>query len=86
MRIGILTFHRSINCGAVMQCYSLSKKLQQEFPDAVVEVIDYHMPKIAASYKVSLKQYLKGGNFIIKLKKLAYYGLHPDVLKWQKQT
>lgn len=44
MRIGILTFHRSYNYGAFMQCYSLSKRLKQDFPQAEIEVIDYLAP------------------------------------------
>ena len=40
-KIGIFTFHRSINYGAFMQAYSLSKKIQKKFPDAMVEIIDY---------------------------------------------
>lgn len=40
-RIGILTFHKSINFGAFVQCYALSKRIQKDFPDCKVEVIDY---------------------------------------------
>ncbi len=40
-KIGIFTFHRSINYGAFMQAYSLSKKIQKNFPDTTVEIIDY---------------------------------------------
>ena len=40
-KIGIFTFHRSINYGAFMQAYSLSKKLKKCFTDAEVEIIDY---------------------------------------------
>ena len=43
-KIGILTFHNSINNGAVMQAYSLSKKIQQVMPESKVEIIDYHIP------------------------------------------
>lgn len=39
MRIGILTFHRAINYGAVLQCYALYKTLTDMGHD--VEVIDY---------------------------------------------
>lgn len=61
MRIGILTFHRSINNGAVMQCYSLTKRLKKEFPDAKVEVIDYQMPLIDERvYDTSFTHYFKG--------------------------
>ena len=41
--MGILTFHRSFNYGAFLQCYSLVKKIQKEFPEHVVEVIDYSL-------------------------------------------
>ena len=42
MRIGILTFHRAINYGAVMQAFSLQTRLQKEFPNCEVEIIDYN--------------------------------------------
>ncbi len=56
-KIGILTFHRSINYGAFMQAYSLSKKIKKRFPDVTVEIIDYtskimddhYVPKINLS-------------------------------------
>lgn len=57
-RIGILTFHRSINYGAYMQSFSLSHYLQKRFPDCQVEVIDYeskfmgehYVPRLNLSY------------------------------------
>lgn len=57
-KIGVLTFHRSINYGAFMQCFALSHRLQQRFPDCKVEVIDYesrimhehYIPKFSLSY------------------------------------
>ena len=60
MRIGILTFHKSINNGAVIQCYSLSKKIQEIFPNHEVEVIDYHMPQIDDLYSVSYAKLFSG--------------------------
>ena len=51
MRIGILTYHRSINYGAFMQCYSLSKRLRADFPEDTIEVIDYTSPKIMTQYR-----------------------------------
>ena len=45
MRIGILTFHKAINYGAYLQAFSLSNKLQEQFPDHEVEIIDYIAPK-----------------------------------------
>ncbi len=51
MKIGILTFHRSYNYGAFMQCFSLSKRLQKDFPECNVEVIDYTVQRVINSYK-----------------------------------
>lgn len=45
MRIGILTFHNVINYGAYLQAFSLSNKLQEQFPEHEVEIIDYLPPK-----------------------------------------
>lgn len=44
MRVGILTFHNAINYGAVIQCYSLMKVLEQRGHD--VEVVNYKIPSI----------------------------------------
>ena len=41
MRLGILTFHRSINYGAFMQSYALSHFLKQRYPQHSVEIIDF---------------------------------------------
>lgn len=50
MRIGILTFHRAHNYGAVLQCYALQEVLKSLGHD--VEVIDYRQPAIEERYKV----------------------------------
>lgn len=39
MKIGILTFHRALNYGAVLQCYALTRYLQECGHE--VEVVDY---------------------------------------------
>lgn len=54
MKIGILTFHRSYNYGAFMQCFSLVNRLKKDFPNAEVEVIDYTAGKIMERYKNEL--------------------------------
>ena len=59
MKIGILTFHRSVNNGAVLQAYSLSKKIKFEYPESHVEIIDYNMKKIQDNYSFTLKSYYK---------------------------
>lgn len=48
MKVGILTFHRANNYGAVLQCYALQTYLESLGMD--VEVIDYLQPAIEKSY------------------------------------
>ena len=48
MRIGILTFHRAHNYGAVLQCYALQQYLIQEGHD--VYVIDYNNKQLWSYY------------------------------------
>ena len=48
MKIGILTFHRALNYGAVLQCYALKKTLQK--CNVSVEVIDYRNKFIEKFY------------------------------------
>ena len=49
MKIGILTFHRAYNYGAVLQCYALKSVLSNMGHDAYV--IDYRQPAIEDVYK-----------------------------------
>ena len=49
MKIGILTFHRAHNYGAVLQCYALQQILKGMGHD--VKVIDYRQPWIEDFYK-----------------------------------
>ena len=49
MKIGILTFNRAYNYGAVLQCYSLQETLREMGHDAWV--INYLQPHIERSYK-----------------------------------
>ena len=60
MKIGIITFHRSINYGAVTQCYSLANEIKRRFPEDMIEVIDYYPQFREERYKPSLKNYLFG--------------------------
>ena len=85
MKIGILTFHRSINNGAVMQCYSLCRKIRNDFPDAEIEVIDYNLPIVEKLYTVSLKNELSGGCFLGKVKRLLKLILDPLKIKRMKK-
>lgn len=50
LKIGILTFHTSVNYGAFMQAYSLSTRLNS-YEDIDAEIINYEMPKVINYYK-----------------------------------
>lgn len=50
MKIGILTFHKARNYGAILQTYALQKKLRQITLDT--EIIDYTCPYFRDSYKI----------------------------------
>lgn len=81
MKIGILTFHQSVNNGAVMQAYSLSKRIQKDYPDASVEILDYRMKIVKNNYSYSLKNYLKSNSAKSFLAKCARLVLDPFTLK-----
>lgn len=53
MRIGILTFHRAINYGAVLQCYALYTTLKKLGHD--VEIIDYR-PECIEKYRMYFRK------------------------------
>ena len=52
LRVAIITFHRAINYGAVLQTYALSRYLKESGYD--VRVLDYRANAIENSYKVKL--------------------------------
>ena len=52
MKIGILTFHRAHNYGAMLQAYALHKLLAKRGHN--VEFISYRQPKIENAYKTFL--------------------------------
>ena len=58
MRVGIITFHRAYNYGAVLQCYALQKVISSMGHE--VEIIDYRQPYIEDKYspKVSVSKVL----------------------------
>ena len=56
MKIGILTFHRSINFGAFMQCFSLLTRLKKDFSDCVFEVVDFTPKTVINSYSNIIDQ------------------------------
>lgn len=60
MKIGILTFHRSINYGAFMQSFALSKEIQKRYGD-IVEVIDFELSSKAKMYQFGWKKFAQNG-------------------------
>ena len=81
MKIGILTFHQSVNNGAVMQAYSLSKRLKREYPDAVIEIINYRRKSVDKSYAFSFLDYFKGPSLKGKIRRAVDLLLDPKRLK-----
>ena len=51
-KIGILTFHRAENYGAVLQTYALQEYISKMSSNYEVEVIDYRSPFIEKYYKL----------------------------------
>jgi len=46
VKIGILTYHRLVNRGSVLQAYALQKLLSSKLPRAQVEIVDYSSRKM----------------------------------------
>jgi hypothetical protein len=46
MKIGILTLHRGINDGSVLQAYCLQRLLETMFPDSRIELVDFRPWKV----------------------------------------
>lgn len=67
MKIGILTFHRAHNYGAVLQAFALQEYLRTRGYD--VEIIDYRQPYIEKVYKCfSLKRCISKNPLVCLLK------------------
>lgn len=62
MKIGILTFHRAHNYGAILQCYALQEILKSMNHE--VWIIDYRQPYIEEVYKVFSWKILLSSNSI----------------------
>jgi len=71
MRIGILTFHRALNYGAVLQCYALYYTIKSLGHD--VEIIDYR-PAYIEKYRNLLcwKEFFARKGLISKLRSIVY--------------
>lgn len=88
-KIGILTFHKSINYGAFLQCYSLLKRIENDCPNLDVEVIDYCPKYEIEKYMPTLRNFVFGSKFnsqSIKniFKNIAKLFLMPGILQKKK--
>lgn len=93
MKIGILTFHKALNYGAFMQCFSLSKKIKERFPSAEVEVIDYASYNMVHDYEKNAFERIFGAKndpirpgFILILKRMAKFLLGLSKMRTQKNA
>ncbi len=90
VKIGILTFHKSINYGAFLQCYSLSQNLAKAFPEADVEVIDYCPQYEIDKYKPTVSNFIFGSQYNkqslkMALKNVIKFLLMPTLLSKKKK-
>lgn len=79
MRIGILTFHRSYNYGAFMQCFSLVKRLEKEFPGHSIEVIDYSSGRAMDGYEKALEKYNASNRKKVELRNRCFIRCQEDL-------
>ena len=70
-KIGILTFHRSYNYGAFMQCYALASKIKNDFSDVTVEVIDYSTRSALAGYEKEKSAYADSAGDLLDIRNKA---------------
>lgn len=71
MRIGILTFHRAHNYGAVLQAFALQSLLSELGHE--VEIIDYRPAYDSKNYKVLYPISLKDKSFVASVKVVLNY-------------
>lgn len=81
MKIGILTFHRSVNNGAFMQAFALSSEMKKRFPSDTVEIVDYLPQSIEKHYSYSLRAFLSGSSPKVLAGKLLKLAKDPKFLK-----
>lgn len=71
MKVGILTFHRAHNYGAVLQCYALQRVLKSLGHD--VQVIDYRQPYIENLYAIFSWKHLFFLLIHLRIKTVLHY-------------
>ena len=83
MKIGILTYHRSINYGAFVQAYALQQTLVKKYGDSVeVEIIDYESALVSKRYQeFQSKKALKYNFKILKI----YRNRTSDEIRFAKE-
>lgn len=59
-RIGILTFHRALNHGAVLQTYALQQTIAGLDPDIDVQIVDYRCPAIEWTREAGQAEHRQG--------------------------
>lgn len=67
-KVGILTFHNTLNYGASLQAYALCRVLRNIGADA--EIIDYHCENISSGYETAIIRIIKNGGNIKNMLKL----------------
>lgn len=85
MKLGILTFHQSVNNGAVMQAYSLAGRIQREYPFVTVEIVDYRMARVDKAYSFTLGSYLKAPSVRVFLGRCKRLLTNPKYLSRQRR-
>lgn len=78
-KIGIITFHRACNYGAVLQAYALQEALSRKFENDEVEIIDYYCKAVEDRTKPTYM--IHDGNAIKNCARFAYQ-LIPKVIKY----
>lgn len=69
-KIGIITFHKACNYGAVLQTYALQTKLKEVFCDNEIKIIDYYCPAIED--RTSPYYFVKDGNVVKNVLRYIY--------------
>ena len=72
MKIGILTFHRSYNYGAFMQCFSFFHRLSKDFPDCDIEVVDFTNQNVMKMYETDIEKKQKSVRKLISIRNSTF--------------
>ena len=80
VKVGILTYHRSINYGAVVQAFALSQRLK-ELENVEVEIIDYMSARMDRYYKLFTVYRGKNGFFRV-LDRISMYKAFMEGMKY----